>query len=172
MGKVIQGTSTPGQEFTFLRKDGSKFIGLIYASPNIHQNKTVGIRGAIIDITERKRAEEQIHRQSKLLAAINSIFYETLTADSEETVANTCLKVAQEMTDSKFGFIGEITPGGSLYDNRLERSGLGSLPHTRDAGQRVDQGYGHTRDLGPGYPQRAVAHCQRPCFLSRPCRHS
>jgi PAS domain S-box-containing protein len=58
MGEVIQGTSTPGQEFTFLRKDGSKFIGLIYASPNIHQNKTVGIRGAIVDITERKRAEE------------------------------------------------------------------------------------------------------------------
>jgi len=112
MEKVIQGTSTPGQEFTFLRKDGSKFIGLIYASPNIHQNKTVGIRGAVIDITERKRTEEQIHRQSKLLAAINRIFYETLTADSEETVANTCLKVAQEITDSKFGFIGEITPEG------------------------------------------------------------
>ena len=60
MGKVIQGTSTPGQEFTFLRKDGSKFIGLIYASPNIHQNKTVGIRGAMIDITDRKQAEEAL----------------------------------------------------------------------------------------------------------------
>src|SRR4030042_5972334 len=60
MGKVIQWTSTPGQEFTFLRKDGSKFIGLIYASPNIHQNKTVGIRGAMIDITDRKQAEEAL----------------------------------------------------------------------------------------------------------------
>jgi len=60
MGKVIQGTSTPGQEFTFFRKDGSKFTGLIYASPKIHQNKTVGIRGAIVDITERKRAEEEL----------------------------------------------------------------------------------------------------------------
>ena len=29
-----------------------------YASPNIQQNKTVGIRGVIIDITERKQAEE------------------------------------------------------------------------------------------------------------------
>jgi len=65
MGNVIQGTSTPGQEFTFLRKDGSKFIGLIYASPNIQQNKTVGIRGVIIDITDRKRAEEAL-RESEL----------------------------------------------------------------------------------------------------------
>jgi PAS domain S-box-containing protein len=67
MGKVIQGTSTPGQEFTFLRKDGSKFIGLIYASPNIHQNKTVGIRGAIVDITDRKRAEEALESEHTLL---------------------------------------------------------------------------------------------------------
>ena len=65
MEKVIQGTSTPGQEFTFLRKDGSKFIGLIYASPNIHQNKTVGIRGAVIDITERKRAEEALRESEE-----------------------------------------------------------------------------------------------------------
>jgi len=65
MGKVIEGTSTPGQEFTFLRKDGSKFIGLIYASPIIHQNKTVGIRGAIIDITERKLAEKALQESEK-----------------------------------------------------------------------------------------------------------
>ena len=65
MGMVIQGTSTPGQEFTFLRKDGSKFIGLIYASPNIHQNKTVRIRGAIIDITERKQVEEKLRESEE-----------------------------------------------------------------------------------------------------------
>ena len=123
MGKVIQWTSTPGQEFTFLRKDGSKFIGLIYASPNIYQNKTVGIRGIIIDINNRKRAEEQIRRQSKLLAAINRVFYETLTADSEETVAKTCLKVAHEITDSKFGFIGEITPEGLFTTTALSDPG-------------------------------------------------
>jgi PAS domain S-box-containing protein len=59
MRKVIQRASIPGQEFTFVRKDGSTFIGLIYSSPIIHQNNTIGIRGAIIDITDRKRAEEE-----------------------------------------------------------------------------------------------------------------
>ena len=63
IGRVMQGTSIPSQEFTFLRKDGSTFIGLIYASPKIHQNEAVGIRGTIIDITERKQAEEAL-RQS------------------------------------------------------------------------------------------------------------
>jgi PAS domain S-box-containing protein len=70
MEKVIQGTSTPGQEFTFLRKDGSTFIGLIYASPKIHENKTAGIRGAIIDITERKLAEESLRNAEERYRSI------------------------------------------------------------------------------------------------------
>ena len=75
------------------------------------------------EITERKQAEEQIHRQSQLLAAINRIFLETLTAESEEAVATTCLKVAQEITDSKFGFIGEITPEGLFTTTALSDPG-------------------------------------------------
>ncbi|MGD1153833.1 MAG: PAS domain S-box protein [Syntrophales bacterium] len=70
MGRVIQGTSIPGQEFTFLRKDGSTFIGLIYASPKIHENKTAGIRGAIIDITERKLAEESLRNAEERYRSI------------------------------------------------------------------------------------------------------
>ena len=70
MGRVIQGTSIPGREFTFLRKDGSTFIGLIYASPKIHENKAVGIRGAIIDITERKLAEESLRHAEERYRSI------------------------------------------------------------------------------------------------------
>jgi PAS domain S-box-containing protein len=69
LGQVIQGTSMPGQEYTFLRKDGSTFVGLIYASPSIHENKTVGIRGAIIDITQRKLAEEELVWKTAFLEA-------------------------------------------------------------------------------------------------------
>ncbi|MHB8091467.1 MAG: PAS domain-containing sensor histidine kinase [Syntrophales bacterium] len=77
----------------------------------------------IRDITERKLAKEQILRQSKLLAAINSVFSAMLTANSEESVARVCLKVAQEITDSKFGFIGEITPEGLFTTTALNDPG-------------------------------------------------
>ncbi len=80
MVKVMQGTSIPGQEYSFLRKDGSTFIGLIYASPNIHLNKFVGIRGAILDITERKRTEEALReseeRYRTIIETMEEAYYE------------------------------------------------------------------------------------------------
>jgi PAS domain S-box-containing protein len=60
------------------------------------------------EITERKQAEEQSLRQSALMEAINRIFRESLTCDTEEEVAQACLAVAEELTGSRFGFIGEL----------------------------------------------------------------
>ncbi len=69
-----------------------------------------------INVTERKKAEEKIHRQSTILDAINRVFRESLVCDTLEDVAKTCLEVAGELTDSKIGFIGEINPSGR-FDN-------------------------------------------------------
>ena len=55
--KVIQGISILGQEYTLLRKDGSTFTGAVYGSPIILENKTTGLRGAIIDISEHSQTQ-------------------------------------------------------------------------------------------------------------------
>ena len=67
------------------------------------------------DITDRKRSEEKILHQSKVLDGINKVFRETLICESEEEVASIGLSVAEELTGSKFGFIGELNSGG-LFD--------------------------------------------------------
>jgi diguanylate cyclase (GGDEF)-like protein/PAS domain S-box-containing protein len=66
-GKVMEGKSIPGDEYIFLRKDGSTFIGLIYAAPVFRQNKLAGVRGTIVDITRRKQAEEQLKESEEQL---------------------------------------------------------------------------------------------------------
>ena len=40
------------------------------------------------------------------------MFREALTCENDEEVAYTCLSVAEEITGSKFGFIGEVNPAG------------------------------------------------------------
>jgi len=63
---------------------------------------------------ERKRAEEKLQRQSRILKAINQVFHETLVCDRQEEVAKTCLSVAEELTGSQFGFIGKINERGRM----------------------------------------------------------
>jgi len=75
------------------------------------------------DITECKRVEGQLRQQGDILTAINQVLLETLTCETEEDVARTCLSVAEELTESKFGFIGEINEAGRFDTIALSNPG-------------------------------------------------
>ena len=48
------------------------------------------------------------------MAGINRLFEEALNSEADEDVAKTCLAVAEELTGSKFGLIGELNAEGRL----------------------------------------------------------
>jgi|GEM_PF-983505 len=75
-----------------------------------------GLSVYLEDITERKWAESQILQQNALVEGINRIFHEVLSNKTEEELGSTCLSVAEELTKSKFGFIGEIDSEGYYSD--------------------------------------------------------
>ncbi len=53
-------------EYMAQRKDGSQFPIISYASPIQRGNQVVGLRGIIVDITERKKMEEELLKTQKL----------------------------------------------------------------------------------------------------------
>jgi diguanylate cyclase (GGDEF)-like protein/PAS domain S-box-containing protein len=55
--EAFQGASTLGQEYTLLRKDGTTFTGSVYATAIIQEDKAIGVRGAIIDVTEHTQTQ-------------------------------------------------------------------------------------------------------------------
>ncbi|MBI2329113.1 MAG: PAS domain S-box protein [Chloroflexi bacterium] len=57
---TLSGDKVDGQEQTALRKDGSTYPVIVYVTPIMREGKTVGTRGLVVDITERKRAEEKL----------------------------------------------------------------------------------------------------------------
>ncbi len=66
------------------------------------------------DITDGKRAEEQAEYRRQILEVVNRILQETLASPDEEDVVNVGLFVAMEVTESRFGWIGEISEKGRL----------------------------------------------------------
>ena len=57
--RVILGENIGAIEYTVHKKDGTRFPVLIYATPVTRDNKVSGIIGIIVDITERKKIEEE-----------------------------------------------------------------------------------------------------------------
>jgi PAS domain S-box-containing protein len=56
--QTLAGDSS-GHEYLALRADGSTFPVIIHASPIVRDGRPAGIRGLVVDITDRKRAEEE-----------------------------------------------------------------------------------------------------------------
>ena len=57
--KILRGEQTGINEYTALRKNGSTFPVMVHSAPIIKQGTPSGLRGFIIDITDRKKAEEE-----------------------------------------------------------------------------------------------------------------
>ena len=68
MKRILNGGPSVGHEFTIMRKDGSRFPEIAYATPIMKEGKVIGLRGVVVDITERKRLEERLLRSERLAA--------------------------------------------------------------------------------------------------------
>ena len=66
------------------------------------------------------------------MEAINIVFREALTCETDAEVAVTCLSVAEELTGSKFGFIGELNPDGRFDTIAISNPGWDAckMPHS------------------------------------------
>lgn len=53
-------------EYTGLKKEGTTFHLIVYSRPIIRDGRPVGLRGTLVDITERKRVEENIKQLADL----------------------------------------------------------------------------------------------------------
>jgi PAS domain S-box-containing protein len=99
-----------------------------------------GLVFSLFETTERKQAEERIRRQNILLTEIARILSATLAAQTEEDLGRVCLAVAEEITQSKFGFIGEVGPDGLLQDIAISDPGWEACALSDKTGHRKPSG--------------------------------
>ena len=73
--RKLQGQAEGNNEYTMIRKDGSLIDVLVFSNPITKDNKVIGLRGVIVDITQRKMSEELLReseRKYRLLAENSS----------------------------------------------------------------------------------------------------
>jgi len=58
--RILEGEMLLGEEYTALRKDGSEFPVIIFSSPIVCNDERVGLRGIVMDISEQKRAADEL----------------------------------------------------------------------------------------------------------------
>jgi PAS domain S-box-containing protein len=67
---LLKGEKIEGTEYTLMKLDGSVFPAIVISSVICEDGKPVGLRGAIVDITERKQQEEKLRRTNAFLDSI------------------------------------------------------------------------------------------------------
>ncbi len=74
MRRILGGEKLDGREYTGLRKDGSTYPVIIYADPITVDQRAVGLRGVVIDVTERRETEERLRGyQDRLRSLANEL---------------------------------------------------------------------------------------------------
>jgi PAS domain S-box-containing protein len=68
--RVLKGERLGGNEYMLLRKNGSTFPGVIFSSPVAQGGQIVGVRGIIVDLSERKQAESALRREKEFAESL------------------------------------------------------------------------------------------------------
>lgn len=107
-------------EYFALKKNGEKFPVIVYSAPIFKQDEIAGIRGVMVDITERKNNELEIARnlrQQEILSNI-SLNYNSLQDFEEKTTE--ALRIIGEHTQVSRVYIFEDTADGLYTNNTYE----------------------------------------------------
>jgi PAS domain S-box-containing protein len=92
IGEIFKG-KTIVEERTFIRKDGSIFVGEIHSGPIYKGKNVIGARGIIRDITERKQAEEE---REKLINKLQEALEDVKTLSGLLPICANCKKIRDD----------------------------------------------------------------------------
>jgi PAS domain S-box-containing protein len=150
-GAVLGGARSRGEEYTVMRRDGSTFPVVIYSAPIVRRGETVGLRGIIIDVSERRRTEEHLRKLSTVVEQSPVAIVITDTAGSIE-YANP--RYARLTGYAREEVVGESLP--FLRPGAVSRAECRQLWETIGAGREWEGEYEGRKKDGEGYRARVI----------------
>jgi PAS domain S-box-containing protein len=136
-------------DFRFRRKDGSELWGIVSTTPVLGEdNRFHGALGMVTDITQRKRAEEELRRSNEQIRELTG---RLITVQEEER-----RRISRELHDDIVQKVASVAISISLVKKRLPASADSIIPEVETLQQRV---FGLANDI------RQLSHQLHPAAL-------
>jgi PAS domain S-box-containing protein/putative nucleotidyltransferase with HDIG domain len=133
--KIEKEGAVIGLESAWKRWDGTTvFVRESARAIRDPEGRTLYYDGTVEDITGRREAEEEVRRKNASLEAINDIFRGAPACETSDGVGHLCLDLAQELTGSKMGFIGEVNAAGGFDTIALSDPGWKNIKNMKIRG--------------------------------------
>lgn len=116
---VLQGKHL-SNEYTALRRNGEEFPVILYTAPMYEQNAVVGVRGVMIDISERKKSEIAISKSLKQQELVSHILLRYNALDDFDMITNESIRNLGEHTQVSRISICQDSKDGSHISNTYE----------------------------------------------------
>jgi PAS domain S-box-containing protein len=105
--KLLNGEKTGPTEYMAIRKDGTKFPIIVNSSPAYQENKVVGARGVLIDLSEHIKTQEKLKKTLTNLGSANEklkVVGKLTRHDARNklsTIANNAYLLKNQLQDNK-----------------------------------------------------------------------
>ncbi len=112
ISQIYSGITVSGNEYKALKQDGTEFPVLIYSSLILENDKPVGIRGILVDISENKKADESISKaRNQLQGVLDAATEVSIIATEPSGIIAVFNKGAEKMLGYKQEeVVGKMTP--------------------------------------------------------------
>ena len=87
IARIFRGENMGGNEYTMIKRDKTRFPAEIYSSPVYLNQEPAGLRGVIIDITLRKKTEQELEKYREHLEQLVKDRTEELHLTNEELIS-------------------------------------------------------------------------------------
>lgn len=136
--KALDGQKTSlFNEYTAIRSDRTEFPVLIYAAPMTDKGKHIGLRGLIVDISERKTMEEALRKSEQKFRELADLLPQTifeLDLQGNVTYLNKAGKIAFGTREDEIGFPATTGIVPDDHDRLMENIRKAFVEKGRDGG--------------------------------------
>lgn len=109
LGLIRSGVESTGREYELLKKDGSRFNGIIYTLPIKESGILLGFRGIVIDISEKKAIESALVKSESRFRTLFENSYEAILFVEHDRIIDCNNRALQLFNYSKADLL-NLTP--------------------------------------------------------------